>query len=289
MLWSAASLTTQHLSWLSDSNLSCLDCLQSSFLPLITDQLVSTPLEVLRLEAYVQSYPTCNNRLILKAKEKVLRSEVDHPKRIALDANIPQRLQNRSSFPQKAEELSTLLSPSLQHRQNIIHFPSPPWQQRSSHEGQIVTTVPGITGRANDSNLKRQYSLTTIASYQADYIIYTDGSTSRGTRNGGAAAIVPRGSPLQPDVVTTIKIKGRTFTSSYEEEAAATELALFWTSTNANHPSISILLCTDSNSLCKALISSNSRTLSIHNSINSILSSIFIQWISGHFDIHGND
>ena len=106
--------------WLSDTNLSCLDRLQNRSLRLITGQLVSTPLEALRLEADVQSYPTCSKRLILKAKEKALCSTDDHPKRIAVAVNVPQRLQNRSSFCQKAEELSTLLPPDLQHRQNII-------------------------------------------------------------------------------------------------------------------------------------------------------------------------
>ena len=159
----------------------------------------------------------------------------------------------------------------------------------SSHEGRIATSVPGITGRADDSNLRRQCSLTTIASYQANYVIYTDRSASGGTRNGGAAAVVTRGSPLQPEVVTTIKTKGRTFTSSYEEEAAAMESALSWTSANANHPSISILFCTDSKSLCEALISSHPRTFSIHSSINSILSSNFVQWIPGHSFIPGNN
>ena len=48
--------------WLSDTNLSCLDRLQNRSLLLITDQLVSTPLKSLRLEANVESYP------ILKAK-----------------------------------------------------------------------------------------------------------------------------------------------------------------------------------------------------------------------------
>ena len=176
-----------------------------------------------------------------------------------------------------------------QHRQNIIHFPSPPWQQSSSRTERISTSVPGITSRADSNNIKRQCSLSTIVSYQADYVVYTDGSASGGTRNGGAAAVVTRGSPLQPDVVTIIKTKGRTFTSSYEEEAAAMESALSWTLTNANHHSITVLFCTDSKSLCEALISSHPQMFSICNSISSISSSTFIQWIPGHSSIPGND
>ena len=113
--------------WLSETNLTNLDCLQNCFLRLITGQLVSTPLEALRLEAAIQSYSTYSKRLILKANEKARHSTDDHPKCIALDVDIPQRLQSRSSFRRKAEELSPLLPPDLQQKQNIIHFPSPPW------------------------------------------------------------------------------------------------------------------------------------------------------------------
>ena len=76
--------------WLSDTNLSSLDCLQNDSLQLITGQLISTPPEALRLEANVQSYSTCSKRLILKANEKAWHSTDDHPKHIALDVNIPQ-------------------------------------------------------------------------------------------------------------------------------------------------------------------------------------------------------
>ena len=227
--------------------------------------------------------------MILKANEKARRSTEDHPKPIALDVDIPQHLQIRSNFRRKAEELSSLLPPDLQYRQNILHFPSPPWQQSSSHTGRLSTSVLDITSRADDNNIKRQCSLSTIISCQAGYVVYTDGSASGGTRNGGAAAVAIRGSLHQPEVVAIIKAKGRNFTSSYEEEAAAMESALSWTHTNANHYSLTGLFCTDSTSFCEALISSHPRTLSIRNSISSISSSIFIQWIPGYSSIPGND
>ena len=42
----------------------------------------------------------------------------------------------------------------------------------------------------------------------------------------GAAAVVTRGYPLQPEVISTIKMKGKIFTSSYEEVATAMEYPL---------------------------------------------------------------
>ena len=58
--------------WLSATNLSCLERLQNRSLQLITGKLVSTPLEVLRLEADIQSYHTCSHRLFLKSSRKAI-------------------------------------------------------------------------------------------------------------------------------------------------------------------------------------------------------------------------
>ena len=82
----------------SATNLSCLDRLQNRSLRLIIGQLVSTPTEALHLEANIQIYHTCSNRLSLKAREKTLRRTDDHPKRVAPAADIPQRLQSYSNF-----------------------------------------------------------------------------------------------------------------------------------------------------------------------------------------------
>ena len=184
-----------------------------------------------------------------------------------------------------------------------LHSPATWFSTQTKHYSFSISTMaakllsrrtdfhlcPCITGWCDGNSIKQQCSLSTITSYHADYIIYTNGFASGGTTNRVKAAVVTRGFPPQPDAVTTIKIKGQTFTSSYEEEAPAMESAVSWTLINANHHPITILFCTDSKSLCEALISSHLPTFSIHNSINSTSSSIFIQSIPGHSTIPGND
>ena len=126
-------------SWLSATDLSCLDRLQSHSLWLITGHLVSTPLEVWRLEADVQSYQTYDKRLILKAREKTLPSTDNHPKHVALALNIPQRLQSQSSFHRKAEKLSTLLPPSKSRR--TVHSPATQTSTQTEHHPLFFSTM----------------------------------------------------------------------------------------------------------------------------------------------------
>ena len=81
----------------------------------------------------------------------------------------------------------------------------------------------------------------------------------------GNAEVITRGPPIQPELLRTIKTKGRTFTSSYKEELAVMESTLTWTSTTANHPLFTILICTDSKDLCEALLSSNLSSYVFHS------------------------
>ena len=67
---------------------------------------------------------------------------------------------------------------------------------------------------------------TLLAPYQADYTIYTNGSAAEETRSRGAAAVITRRPLTQPEVLKIIKTEDRTFSSSYEDEAAAMESAL---------------------------------------------------------------
>ena len=177
--WQADYATPAWQPWLSGTNFSCLDSLQNCSLWLITGHLVSTPLEALRLEADVQIYHTYSNRLILKAREKSLRSTDDHPKRVALAADILNTFKIAAAFFVRPTAFLLFLPAGLEHCQSINHFPSPPW--RLSIPPNIP---PGIAGRAKDIDLKHRCSLTLIASYQADYTIYTNGCNSGGKETG---------------------------------------------------------------------------------------------------------
>ena len=65
--------------------------------------------------------------------------------------------------------------------------------------------------------------------------------------------------------------------------------ALTWKSANANYLTFIILIFFCGKSLCEAFLLSIPRISSNHETINSIISSIFTQCISGHSDIPGNE
>ncbi len=51
--------------------------------------------------------------------------------------------------------------------------------------------------------------------------IYTDGSAEKGTRQGGAGAVVTTGDPDSPTVLHTLLVKGADLMYSYDEEYRA--------------------------------------------------------------------
>ncbi len=60
-----------------------------------------------------------------------------------------------------------------------------------------------------------------------------------------------RGDPADPTTLHQSHLCAAAFTSSFAEEAAGMQLALEWATTN--HPEYSLTICTDSQSLLKAI------------------------------------
>ena len=232
-----------------------LERLQNRALRTITGQLQSTPLEALHLEAGVQSYRTVSKRLVARSMEKALRCPADHPRRITAEEQVIRRT-DRPCWRSVAQNLLSQLPAELNNRMPLDQFPLPPWRL-SSGNLLIHPTVRGIQGRSDNPITKLSSSIAQIRSFNADITIYTDGSASAGTEDGGYAVIVTDGDAEEPNVLHTISKPGRKFTSSYEEEKAALHDALLWLLLNDDDPARVVLICTDSQSLCNALLGQN--------------------------------
>lgn len=119
-------------------------------------------------------------------------------------------------------------------------------------------------------------------------IIYTDGSASAGTKDGGAAAIIACTNLEAPVASERILLRGAAHTSSFEEELAAMISAVRWCVEHQS-PATRIVIATDSQSLCQALLGHSPVVDELKGMLDLCCGSISIQWIPGHADIPGNE
>ena len=131
-------------------------------------------------------------------------------------------------------------------------------------------------------------SIQRIREVNADLTIYTDGSASGETKMGGASMVVTKGDAESPQPIDKVMVKGALFTCSYEEEVQAMPEATAWIRTNCTGEE-SILICSDSHSLCMALGNHNPETEGIRYNLRDHIGKINIQWIPGHADVPGKD
>ena len=164
----------------------------------------------------------------------------------------------------------------------------PPWHLNAPNSYNIYCSVPGITSCTDNTILKTRMSNERIDNHCADYIIYTDGSVTLGSKDGGFAVVITQGSANNPRTIDTIKKWEQAFTCSFEELSA---LSMALHSTKDYNPTISktVLICSDRKSLCEALLDRNASADCIRMLLHTIQTHIITQWITGHSNIPGND
>ena len=276
--------------WLRPSNVQRLETIYNRGLRLVTGQGAASPVEALRAEAGVSSLQTQIWRNCVRSREKALRLPADHPRHVAFSSatEVRRRLSKRRDARSVAEELSASI-PHLEDgkRAPLTYFETPPWLSGLSGP-EVHHALPGIASRGDEHQAIQEAALICCLEIAADYNIYTDGSATGGTLNGGAAVVVTKGDPRDPEVITTIMARGARFTSSFEEEKHAMELAINWIAIHLR-PHESAAVFTDSQSLCVALASFSPGTEGIRGLMVDLVPKITIQWIPGHCEIPGNE
>ncbi len=96
-----------------------------------------------------------------------------------------------------------------------------------------------------------------------------------------------RGDVANPTILHESHLRGSAFTSSFAEEAAAMQLALEWATTN--HPEYSLTICTDSQSLLKAIERRSPVTHHVRSFLNARPGPRSLLWVPGHKAIPANE
>ena len=271
--------------WLSATNIKAIQATQNQALRIITGQLKSSPTEALHLETGVEQYETRIKRVTLKSSELARRQPPEQPRAIALAAAVPPR-NTRKSWARLANELtSKYIPPEAEQRSQIVHHQKPPWSSNSSVT--IYPKLEGISGKSDDPIKIRSAAIAAIEKWNSNLTIFTDGSAVEGCRQGGAAAVVMM-HHTTPPTSETLMAKGAHFTSSFEEECTALELALQWIRDNCDSSSRPLIV-TDSQSMCRALVGFDESVDHLRISLNTCNATIGIQWVPGHCGIQGNE
>ena len=267
------------------THLNRLERAQNKLLRTITGQYKATRTEALRLECGLPGFKTSADRLALKAAEKAIRLPEEHPRKLAYEGVVG-HTRKQSNWRTRSHQLARQLPRDLVPRANINYFPCAPWIT-----APMLTVYPfleGVESRLDEIQIKKEATLARIREVSADIVVYTDGSASQGIYQGGSGVVITKGTAESPEVIHTIRRKGANYTSSYEEEVDGMLTAAVWISLFCQKDA-SILICTDSQSLCMALDSYNVETSPIRSALHNRTKPVTIQWIPGHSEVPGND
>ena len=272
----------------AQSHRNSLEKVQNQGLRIITGAMRSTPISKMQ---DITGIPPLQLRREGKALRQFTKARAleDQPLHNRTQTLCSGRLK-RSSFVREAKKLQGTFKEELPREMESINpaGPQPPWNDRAQGEIYIRTSVPQMSSKC-DSNSETQRNLTLDMLHQqypqeAWTRIYTDGSATEATRNGGAGVVIE-----YPQSKTTLSEPTGLHCSNYRAEVEALSLAASEIKTNPTHRSQCVFL-TDALSVLEALDAGN--IPSLYESFLRLFpdcSRVVLQWIPAHCGIPGND
>jgi len=271
-------------SWLSCTQVERLEVAQNKAGRAITGQYSGSPKESTRIEAGLSSMRTVMKREAVRSGEKARRMPEDHPRRMALEASTDHR-NDRTSWRSECARALQSFPEEFHQRQPIVLYSSPPWEKSNF---EVYPQIPGLTSRHEEESRRRSLAMARIDSLNGNRVIYTDGSADAGICKGGSAAVITFGDSANPIEMDSIMERGAALTCSFEEELQAMLNAAKWLQEHGL-PEQTVVIATDSQSLCSALQSRSTDAGVLIKELAKCPGKIIIQWIPGHSGIPGND
>ena len=162
--------------------------------------------------------------------------------------------------------------------------PDPPWSR--------PPPAPTAMTDVSKSMSRDQQLAATLAAIEdtapTDIQVYTDGSTHKGTTDGGAGMVVMSGE----DIIERWHAPTGRWSSSYQADKSALVRAISWLDEYEDWQS-ALVLC-DSKSLVETLANSNQPEGDVHRIQSAIAElckkkEVRILWVPGHCNLRGNE
>lgn len=265
-----------------------LDKVQNQALRIITGAMKSTP--IARMEEITNIPPLSKRReckaMIQATKYKCLP---DHPMKERLKQLSPGRLK-RSSFTLETRALQRKHQEHLPKQVQPIVFETNDHLCTEKEDSvDIQTAVPLLSAKNEQSEIVRKTVTMTMLDekYPSENWarVYTDGSATNATTNGGAGVYIeyPNGEKQSMAIPTGLHC------SNYKAEEEALLHAANYIINNAEaHENIQVVFLTDALSVLQAL--TNNKLPQLERTIYSIKSlKTVVQWIPSHCGIIGNE
>jgi hypothetical protein len=131
--------------WLKKTNMDLLERVQNKVLRIVTENVQKTRCEAIRLEANNPAYKTLSDRNCLRAREKAVRLDVKHPRKIALDEAVEKRTGKDSWVSRSTELQKTHQIPAMGAKEPLSYFNRPPWDSPANLT--INSSIPQSHGR----------------------------------------------------------------------------------------------------------------------------------------------
>lgn len=272
------------------SNFDQINRVQNQAHRLITGAMKSTPIQKMEEITGLQSLEDRRDTKILTQAAKFKRLE-NHPMNSRMSRPTKARLK-RSSFIHQTRRLERTMPVMMEHEAKPIptNAALPAWKRHMFPT--LITTIPGVEERGTQSDAQRK--ALTLEYIHEQYPgeswthVYTDGSATDATQDGGAGAIIHYTDGTEEIAIPT----GKHCTNFRAEKEALCEAART-ISRNPERTTGQVVVFTDALSVLQALKNSRNEETDTLSAclifMSTAVQKTVLQWVPAHCGIKGNE